>query len=68
MVGFVKSADVIIDSPNPRHGDTPYTDQQGKCGEHGEKIHLTPNYVRTIHEESNVKQHGKPGMKLLISY
>ncbi|XP_071961369.1 calcium-activated chloride channel regulator 4-like [Antedon mediterranea] len=38
-------ANVIIDSPNPRWDDNPYTHQLGGCGEAGEYIHLTPNYL-----------------------
>ncbi|XP_046655991.1 calcium-activated chloride channel regulator 4-like isoform X2 [Daphnia pulicaria] len=43
------------------HKDVPYTQQNGKCGEKGERIHLTPNYVLTIVQEQNIAQYGKPG-------
>uniref|UniRef100_A0A0P6FLQ1 Calcium-activated chloride channel regulator 4, 30 kDa form n=1 Tax=Daphnia magna TaxID=35525 RepID=A0A0P6FLQ1_9CRUS len=56
-----EKADVIVDAPNPRHKDVPYTRQNGKCGERGEKIHLTPNYVATLDQENNNKVYGKPG-------
>ncbi|XP_033120354.1 calcium-activated chloride channel regulator 1-like isoform X2 [Anneissia japonica] len=38
-------ANVVIDFENPRWGDNPYTKQLGGCGEPGEYIHLTPNYI-----------------------
>ncbi|XP_033120351.1 calcium-activated chloride channel regulator 1-like [Anneissia japonica] len=38
-------ANVAIDFENPRWGDNPYTQQLGGCGEPGEYIHLTPNYL-----------------------
>jgi calcium-activated chloride channel regulator 4 len=44
------------------HKDVPYTQQNGKCGEKGERIHLTPNYVLTIVQEQNIAQYGKPGI------
>ena len=57
-----KTADVIVDTPNPMHDDTPYTQQSGKCGEKGERIHLTTNYVTTLTEEKNIFQYGNPGI------
>jgi hypothetical protein len=39
----------------------PYTQQNGKCGEKGQKIHLTPDYVATLFEQQKVLQYGKPG-------
>ncbi|XP_057365310.1 calcium-activated chloride channel regulator 4-like [Daphnia carinata] len=56
-----QTADVIVDAPNPMHGDVPYTRQNGQCGDPGEKIHLTPNYVATLDEDANNLQFGKPG-------
>ncbi|GAB6022221.1 chloride channel [Chamberlinius hualienensis] len=38
-------ADVRVDEPNPTFGDTPYTEQPGECGEPGEYIHLTPEFL-----------------------
>lgn len=43
------------------HQDIPYTRQNGLCGDPGEYIHFTPNYIATIDQESNVKKFGKPG-------
>ncbi|XP_072130909.1 calcium-activated chloride channel regulator 1-like [Mobula birostris] len=40
-----EKANVIIAEPNPLHGDTPYTLQNGGCGEKGLHIHLTPNFL-----------------------
>ncbi|XP_057365305.1 calcium-activated chloride channel regulator 4-like [Daphnia carinata] len=56
-----ETADVIVDAPNPKHGDVPYTRQNGNCGELGEKIHLTPNYVANLDLEENDWHFGKPG-------
>ncbi|XP_033120350.1 calcium-activated chloride channel regulator 1-like [Anneissia japonica] len=38
-------ANVVIDTPNPRYEDNPYTKQLGGCGEKGEYIHLTPRFL-----------------------
>ena len=62
IVTWHKTADVIVDTPNPMHDDTPYTQQSGKCGEKGERIHLTTNYVTTLTEEQNIFQSGNPGI------
>ena len=51
-----------MDTPNPMHGDVPYTKQNGKCGEKGGRIHLTPDYVATLLEQQKVLQYGKPGI------
>ncbi|XP_062412566.1 calcium-activated chloride channel regulator 1-like [Sardina pilchardus] len=38
-------AHVVIDEPNPAYGDEPYTLQYGQCGDEGQYIHLTPNFL-----------------------
>ncbi|XP_063283431.1 calcium-activated chloride channel regulator 1-like [Pelobates fuscus] len=38
-------ADVIIAKPLPKFGDDPYTLQYRGCGQQGEYIHLTPNFL-----------------------
>uniref|UniRef100_A0A4X1UEH5 Calcium-activated chloride channel N-terminal domain-containing protein n=1 Tax=Sus scrofa TaxID=9823 RepID=A0A4X1UEH5_PIG len=40
-----KNADVVVTEPNPPENDGPYTEQMGKCGEKGEKIYFTPDFV-----------------------
>ncbi|KAM9107714.1 LOW QUALITY PROTEIN: calcium-activated chloride channel regulator 1-like [Megaptera novaeangliae] len=40
-------ADVIVANPYLKYGDDPYTLQQGKCGEKGQYIHFTPNFLLT---------------------
>ncbi|KAM3915690.1 calcium-activated chloride channel regulator 1-like [Leptodactylus fuscus] len=40
-----ETADVIISDPFLKNGDSPYTVQYRGCGEQGERIHLTPNYL-----------------------
>lgn len=39
------SSDIRIAPPNPRYNDTPYTIQPRGCGEPGDYIHLTPNFL-----------------------
>ncbi|XP_004480963.2 calcium-activated chloride channel regulator 1 [Dasypus novemcinctus] len=40
-----KNADVLVAVRDPPGNDGPYTEQIGKCGEMGEKIHLTPDFL-----------------------
>nr|XP_004653715.2 calcium-activated chloride channel regulator 1 [Jaculus jaculus] len=40
-----QNADVLVAVPDPADHDEPYTEQVGKCGEKGERIHLTPNFL-----------------------
>ncbi|KAK2107086.1 Calcium-activated chloride channel regulator 1, partial [Saguinus oedipus] len=40
-----KNADVLVAESTLPENDEPYTEQMGKCGEKGERIHLTPNFV-----------------------
>lgn len=40
-----KNADVVVAEPNPPGNDEPYTEQMGKCGEKGERIHFTPDFL-----------------------
>ncbi|XP_076831823.1 calcium-activated chloride channel regulator 4A-like isoform X2 [Brachyhypopomus gauderio] len=40
-----KKARIIIDDPNPLYGDDPYTKQIMGCGEEGNYIHFTPNFL-----------------------
>ncbi|XP_069824087.1 calcium-activated chloride channel regulator 3A-1-like [Dendropsophus ebraccatus] len=40
-----EKADIIISNPNKKYGDSPYTVQYRGCGEPGEYINLTPNYL-----------------------
>ena len=54
-----QTADVIVDALE--EGDRPYTQHNGKCGEMGERIHMSPNYLMTLFEEQKVLQYGKPG-------
>ncbi|XP_060799224.1 calcium-activated chloride channel regulator 1-like [Neoarius graeffei] len=36
---------IIIDNPHPSFGDDPYTRQTKGCGEEGDYIHFTPNFL-----------------------
>ncbi|XP_076809993.1 calcium-activated chloride channel regulator 3A-1-like [Clavelina lepadiformis] len=38
-------AGILVASANPKHGDEPYTMQYGECGEPGEYIHITPDFI-----------------------
>nr|XP_039329885.1 calcium-activated chloride channel regulator family member 3-like [Saimiri boliviensis boliviensis] len=38
-------ADVIVADPYLKYGDDPYTLQYGQCGEKGQYIHFTPNFL-----------------------
>ncbi|NP_001075268.1 calcium-activated chloride channel regulator 1 [Equus przewalskii] len=40
-----KNADVLVAEPNPPGNDQPYTEQMGKCGEKGERIYFTPDFL-----------------------
>ncbi|XP_063058171.1 calcium-activated chloride channel regulator 3A-1-like [Engraulis encrasicolus] len=40
-----EKANVIISEPNEMYGDEPYTLQYGQCGQPGQYIHLTPNFL-----------------------
>ncbi|KAI4549361.1 hypothetical protein MG293_001691 [Ovis ammon polii] len=40
-------ADVIVANPYLKYGDDPYTLQYGRCGEKGQYIHFTPNFLLT---------------------
>jgi len=42
---MLQDAEIQIDNPNWKYGDRPYTVQLGGCGDPGEYVHLTPNYV-----------------------
>uniref|UniRef100_A0A671EV83 Calcium-activated chloride channel regulator 1 n=1 Tax=Rhinolophus ferrumequinum TaxID=59479 RepID=A0A671EV83_RHIFE len=40
-----KNADVLVAEPNPPGNDDPYTEQMGTCGEKGERIYFTPEFI-----------------------
>ncbi|KAM8789740.1 calcium-activated chloride channel regulator 1-like [Rhynchonycteris naso] len=42
-------ADVIVANPYLKYGDDPYTLQYGQCGDKGQYIHFTPNFLLTNH-------------------
>lgn len=45
---YYQNADVRIANRTQAYGDIPYTLQNGDCGQPGEYIHLTPNYINTV--------------------
>ncbi|XP_039329609.2 calcium-activated chloride channel regulator 1-like isoform X2 [Saimiri boliviensis] len=50
-------ADVIVADPSLKYGDDPYTLQYGQCGEKGQYIHFTPNFL----SHSNLLIYGPRG-------
>ena len=56
-----QDAEVQVDLPNWKFGDRPYTVQLGGCGDPGEYIHLTPNYVMNFDTASAESDFGPAG-------
>ncbi|XP_072546820.1 calcium-activated chloride channel regulator 1-like [Salminus brasiliensis] len=54
-----EKANVIIDQPNPEFGDEPYTKQMKGCGEEGEHIHFTPDFLLEDHFLNTYGPRGK---------
>ncbi|XP_075040090.1 calcium-activated chloride channel regulator 1-like [Mixophyes fleayi] len=54
-----EKADVIIGNTFLNIGDDPYTMQYGACGEHGQYIHFTPNFLLQENLISVYGPHGK---------
>ncbi|XP_008263168.1 calcium-activated chloride channel regulator 1 isoform X1 [Oryctolagus cuniculus] len=50
-------ADVIIANPSLKYADDPYTLQYGQCGDKGQYIHFTPNFLLT----NNLSAYGPRG-------
>jgi hypothetical protein len=46
---------------NPLYGDGPYTVQVGGCGERGEYIHITSDYIKNMMSDYAVT-YGPPGL------
>uniref|UniRef100_A0A6I8P904 Calcium-activated chloride channel regulator 1 n=1 Tax=Ornithorhynchus anatinus TaxID=9258 RepID=A0A6I8P904_ORNAN len=40
-----KTADIIVAEASPVHGEGPYTQQSGRCGDPAEYIHFTPKFL-----------------------
>ncbi|XP_056379203.1 calcium-activated chloride channel regulator 1-like [Hyla sarda] len=51
-------ADIIIADPNVKYADDPYTQHYGRCGEPGQYIHLTPNFLT---DDSLISVYGPRG-------
>jgi len=56
----MQTADVRIQPPNSVYGDKPYTIQPGGCGEPGEYIHFSINYMATTNTINNQNLYGSP--------
>ncbi|XP_027251694.1 calcium-activated chloride channel regulator 3A-1-like isoform X2 [Cricetulus griseus] len=50
-------ADVIVAEPYLKYGDDPYTLHYGQCGDRGQYIHFTPNFLLT----DNLPMYGPRG-------
>ncbi len=63
MIYFIchQLADVRVAPPRSTYGNMPYTIQSGGCGQPGEYIHLTPDYLRTLTDPNNTSTFGPPG-------
>ena len=51
-------ADVLVVKPNPPGNDEPYTEQMGNCGDKGERIYFTPDFI----VGKKLPQYGPQGM------
>ena len=60
---FLQDADVKIGQPSSSYGDTPHTIQTGGCGQPGDFIHMTPNYVKNIDSSTSIDKYGPSGTK-----
>ena len=49
---FYEDGDIRINTPNPLYMDNPYTLQPGGCGERGQFIHLTPDFISHLKDSS----------------
>lgn len=58
------SSDIRIDRPNPQYNDTPYTIQPRGCGERGDYVHLTPNFLINLNG-STTHDFGDPAYHLV---
>lgn len=58
------NAHVRIDKANPTQGHNPYTFQPGQCGDPGQYIHLTPEYVMDTPGINREINWGNPGESL----
>ncbi|XP_032788079.2 LOW QUALITY PROTEIN: calcium-activated chloride channel regulator 4 [Daphnia magna] len=56
-----QDAEIQIDLPNSKYGDRPYTVQLGGCGDPGQYIHWTPNYVLNSSSSQMQSQFGPAG-------
>ncbi|XP_069958008.1 calcium-activated chloride channel regulator 4 isoform X1 [Cherax quadricarinatus] len=57
-----EDSDIRVDERNMVYGDQPYTVQPGGCGEPGQYIHLTPQYLT---DETQVTNWGPRGRMLI---
>ncbi len=59
----LQDGDIRVMCENPLYGDVPYTVQTQGCGERGEHIHVTPDYLINVNQSANTI--GPPGWKLI---
>ncbi|XP_013401095.2 calcium-activated chloride channel regulator 1-like, partial [Lingula anatina] len=56
-------AHVIVDKPNSLYGDTPYVKQPRGCGQRGEYMHLTHDFI--LNRQRTEQFYGNPGTTLV---
>ena len=56
-----------MDLPSAVHLDTPYTIQPGGCGDPGEYIHVTRNYILNLEGQSTTL-FGPPGKSSRVKH
>ena len=57
---LLQDGSIRVDLPSAVHLDTPYTIQPGGCGDPGEYIHVTRNYILNLEGQSTAL-FGPPG-------
>ena len=58
---LLQDGSIRVDLPNALYENTPYTVQPGGCGDPGEYIHVTRDFLRDLNDQST-ESFGPPGM------
>ena len=61
-----ENAHVLIESPNAQYGNMPYVQQRGGCGEYGDHIYLTSQYVTDRNMAQSIGPIGELHISLLL--
>lgn len=62
---YYSNSHIRIAPANPEFGDAPYTLQPGECGEQGEYVHFTPNFVINENDFA-LEMYGEPGTSFYV--